>query len=156
MAKLTTLELRNWQKDVLAEIESHEEKRDSQVCQGMAEYALNKQLGVTIKMPRGAGHTTFANFIANKYPTVLVYGKMDHYKLITSSFPLNTGTETISLYEIFYALYKNPQHPSAEIMDIRNKIKEKKVVVVDNAASVSEDIKNFIYDSAGGIVIMLG
>lgn len=156
MAKTSSLELKNWQKDLIVEIEEHEEKRDSQLCQGMADYALNRQLGINLKMPRGSGHTTFANYIAHKYPSMLIYSSMQHYKSITYNFPLHAGTETVSMYEIFYALYKNPQHPSSEIMEIRNKIKEKKVVVIDNASSVSEDIKNFIYDSAGGIVIMLG
>ncbi len=149
-------DLKGWQKDILDEIDRHEDRRGSDQFQGLAPFALNKQLGVTVSFGRGAGHTTFANLIANKFPTLLIYGKMDHYKRVTASYALHDGTETISIYEIFHAMFSNHQNPNGDLLGIRNRFEDKMVIVVDNAQSVSDDIKNFIYDSANTFVVMLG
>lgn len=151
-----TVTLKGWQQDIIDEIESHDEKRDSQVCQGMADLSLNRSLSVNVAMPRGSGHTFLANYIASVYPSALVYGKMNHYKEVTAKFPLNSNTETFSIYEIFYGMYKQDHQPAADLMEIRKKFEDKRVVVVDRAMGVSDDIKNFIYDSARCIVVMLG
>ena len=152
-----TANLRPWQKDVFDQIDLYDDRRDSEMYQGMADFAVNKALSVTIAMPKGSGHTFLANYIANALPTLLVYHTMDHYKAITERFALHSNTETISLYEIFYALYKPGTHqPSLETTQIRKKFEGKKVVVIDNALSVPDDLKNFIYDSARGPVILLG
>lgn len=148
--------LRGWQEDVVKEIALHEEKRDSERMQSLSDFAASQALAVTVAMPRASGHTFLANYIASEYPTLLVYGNMHHYKEVTRLFPLHAGTETISLYEIFFAMYKNGQHPGAELVEIRKKFDGKKVVVVDNGLSLSLDIKSFIYNSSRGIVVILG
>jgi hypothetical protein len=151
------VDLWGWQKDVIAHIEEHEDRRDSEAFQGMPDFTLNKALGITIAFPRGTGHTFLANYIASQYPTLLVYSKMDHYKEVTGHFPLNPLTETISLYEIFFSMYSNNnQHASTDLVDVRKKFDDKKVVVIDKGLSVSDDVKNFIYNSARGIVVILG
>lgn len=150
-----SLSLKGWQQDILNEIEAHEEKRESDQYQGLGDYTISRILGVTVAMPRGSGHTTFANLIASRYPTLLVYGRMDHYKRITGTYPLHEQSNTISIYEIFHGMYKS-NGPNVELQTVRDSIAKTKVVVVDNAMSVSEDIRNFIYDSACGLVVMLG
>lgn len=151
-----TLPLKGWQNDIIELIEQYEETRDSDQFQGLSDFQLNRQLSATVALPRGSGHTTFANYIASKYPSLLVYGKMDHYKRITGTFALHQDSDTVSIYEIFHAMYKQNGHPTSDLVELRNKIKSKQVVVIDNALSVSQDMKDFIFDSAGGIIIMLG
>jgi hypothetical protein len=146
-----------WQKQVIITIDGHEELRDSDQYQGVAEFNINRSLGVSIAMPRGSGHTYLSNFIASKYPSVLVYDTMKHFQQLTSRFPLHTNTDTISKYEIFYGLNKpDVRQPSPEFMAMRERFLNKKVIVVDNALSVSDDIKNFIYSVSNGIVVLLG
>lgn len=158
-AKLTlaTFELDGWMEAVINAIEAHPEKRDSEQYQGLAEYTVNKSLGVTIRFPRNSGHTLLANYIAAKYPTLLIYGNMDHYRKVTGNFPLHPGTETVSMYEVHYAAYKQSNiQPTPEFQELKKKFAEKKVVVVDNAGSVPQDLHDLIYHNSVGIVILLG
>lgn len=149
--------LYGWQEDIISSIEAHGEKKDSEQFQGVPEFTLNRALGVSVAYPRGSGHTFLANYIAGKYPSLLVYTTMDHYRAVTKAFPLHKGTETISIYEIFYAMFKPSTHqPSQELAELQKKFENKSVVVVDNGMQVSEDIRNFIYNCARGIVVVLG
>jgi hypothetical protein len=152
-----TVTLKPWQQDVFDMIDRHEECRESDQYQGIADYSVNKALGAIVALPKQSGHTFLANYIANKYPTLLVYDTMAHYQSLTARFSLNEATDTISKFEIFYALTSPSVHqPSPEFMQLRERFKNKKVVVIDNGLSVSDDIKSFIYSIAQGIVIVLG
>jgi len=149
--------LKGWQQDIFSLIAEYDERKEEEAYQGLADYTINKSLGVTVAMPKGSGHTFLANYIASLHPTLLIYGKMDHYRKITDLFPLHQDTESLSLYEIFFALYKPGTHqPSPELVEIRKKFENKNAVVLDNSLSIPDDIKNFIYDSSRGMVIMLG
>jgi hypothetical protein len=151
------VELRDWQKSVIAAIDSQDEFRDSEQYQGLSEYAVNKSLGVTAVFPRYSGHTYLANYIAHKYPTLLIYTNMDHFRKLTQLFPLHEGTETVSVYEMFYAVYKPTKHqPSPEFLELKKKFSGKKVVVVDNAQSLLVDMQDLLYNNAQCCVVMLG
>jgi hypothetical protein len=149
------VDLRNWQEDLLQEIDAHEEYRNSEQYQGVADYAVNKALSITLCYPRGSGHTFLSSYIASKYPTLLVYGKTAHYKTLTSLFPLNAASNVISHYEIHYSMYKDT-NASPELVEIQAMFANKKVVVVDNAMSVGHDVRDFILASAQGAVVFLG
>jgi len=149
--------LLGWQQEVIDAIEKHESIRESEPYQGLPEYTVNKHLSVYVRFPRGSGHTFLANFIAHKYPCVVVYGKMSHYRQLTDFFPLHAATETVSQYEIFYAIFKPSNiQPSPDFMEVRQKFVGKKVVIVDNASSLSQDLQDFIYNNSEGIVVFLG
>ena len=151
LSQWNVAKLRNWQEDVINEVEQHEEKRNSEQYQGVAEYVTNKSLSVTVAMPKGAGHTFLANYIAGRYPTLLIYGRSDHYKTVTSRFVLHVNTQIISFFEIYYSMYKDStHHPTPEIVEVRKLFEGKKVFVVDNAQSVGNDVKDFIFNSSQG------
>lgn len=159
MAKIksTDAKLLPWQQSVVQQIEKHPEIRDSEAYQGVPEFKINRDLGITVSLPRGSGHSYLANYLAARYPSMLLYHKMDDYKQVTQYFDLHPASETVSVYEIFWALYKPSSHqPSPELADIGKRLKAAHVIVIDNSLSVSEDVKNFVYDTASGIIVMLG
>jgi hypothetical protein len=152
-----TVQLKDWQKAVIESIDSYAGKVDAEVFGGMPDYTLNKALGVTMRLPRGSGHSWLANYIASEYPTLIVYGTMEQYEALTRSFPLHKDTETISIYEIFYAVFKpSVQRPTAEFQEIQKKFANKQVIVVDNSESVPPDMCDVIYNTARCSVVMLG
>jgi hypothetical protein len=155
--KLSEVKLHPWQKSVIDAIEGHEDLRESEQYQGVSDYAINSNLGIVLSMPKGSGHTFLCNYIAAKYPTMLVYSKMKHYVELAQRFSLHQDTDTISLFEIYYALHKpGLQVPSVEYMDIKRRFEGKRVCVVDNGLSLSDELKTFLYNVSQGIVILLG
>lgn len=155
--RIDDVDLEGWQEDVIKTIETHDAERENEQWQGVPDYVVNKGTGVTIAFPKGYGHTFLANYIASKYPTLLVYTSMDHYRELSKSFPFHQDTQTVSMHEIFYAVYKpSKAQPTPEFFAIRKKFEGKKVIVVDNALSVSDEIKDLIYNNSPCIVVMLG
>jgi hypothetical protein len=155
--KIETVALHGWQQNIIDCIEKHDELRDSEQYQGLSDYSVNRSLGIVAAFPRGSGHTFLANYIASVYPSVLLYNKMGDYIDVTKTFPLHNNTDTISTFEIYYALHKpDLRTPSPEYLDIRARFQQKKVVVVDKGLSLPDDVKHFLYDAAQGIVIFLG
>lgn len=155
--KVENVKLHGWQADIITAIDNHQSVRESDQYQGIADYKINRSLGINVAMPKGAGHTFLANYIASKYPTMLVYGNMQHYNNVIGRFALHGQTETVSKYEIFYAIRKSDiQMPSAESMQLRDRFQSKQVIVVDNALSVTDEIKDYIYGVSAGCVVMLG
>ena len=149
--------LYGWQKDIINCIENHAEIRDSEQYQGLADYSVNRALGIVVAYPRGSGHTFLANYIASIYPTALIYNKMSDYISVTKTFPLHPATDTISTFEIYYALHKpDLRMPTPDYLDLRSRFQQKQVVVVDKGLAVHDDVKNFLYDVAQGMVIILG
>lgn len=149
--------LQGWQKNIIDAIENHEDARESEQYQGLADYSVNRSLGIVAAYPRGSGHTFLANYIASVYPTALIYNKMGDYIDVTKTFPLHPDTDTISTFEIYYALHKpDLRLPNPDYLDLRNRFQQKRVVVVDKGLAVHDDIKHFLYDVAQGIVIILG
>lgn len=154
MAK-SEVKLRGWQQDIIDEIESHENKRDSEQYQGLPEYVVNKELSISVAFPRKSGHSFLASYIASRYKSALVYGKTDHYKTLLNTFQLNSESSVISHYEIYYTMMKN-DNGSTELIKISEMLKSKSVIVIDNAQSVGHEVKDFILASAIGPVVMLG
>lgn len=146
-----------WQESVMLAIKRYSEMKESDEYQGISDFSLNRELGVRITMPRSAGHTFLANYIGAKLPTMMVYKTLNDYHNLSNTFALHPSTETISSYEIFYALHKPGVHiPNPEVLEIRDRIINKQVVVIDEAMSVSDDVKNFLLEVSPCIVIMLG
>jgi hypothetical protein len=86
---------------------------------------------------------------------------MQHYKEVVQEtapvFKNDKTSETISMFEIYYALTKpDTRQPSEELEALTRKVNEKKVIVVDRANRVPQVIKDYLYNTASGIVIMLG
>lgn len=151
------VKLYGWQEEVIRCINDHQSARESEQYLGIGEYTVNRALGVVMCLPRSSGHTYLANFIASRYPTLLIYGNMNHYRDVTSTFKLHPQTETVSMYEVFYSVYKPSKHqPTQEMMDMKKKFIGKKAVVVDNALSVPPDLRDLVYNSAQGAVVFLG
>lgn len=149
--------LYGWQQEIINLIDGHETLRDSEQYQGVSEYNTNKELGVTVCLPRSSGHTFLSNYIAHKYPTMLVYGNMPHYREVTGYFPLHPGSDTISVYELFYAAYKPSKHQvSSELLEFKKKLDGKKAIVIDNGMSLQQDLSDLIYNSSNCIVVKLG
>jgi hypothetical protein len=155
--RIEDIRLLGWQQAVVDAVEKHDDSRDSEDWVGHPEYKLNKELGVTIAMPRGSGHTLLANYLASKYPSLLIYGDIEHYRKVTGYFGLHQNTETVSVYEIFYSVFRPSQMiPSPEFANIKRRFENKKVIILDNALSVQENIKDVIYNTARGAVVFLG
>lgn len=156
MAKtnINSVKLHDWQKAVITEIDLHEKHRDMDQYQDIHEYVVNKELSISIAFPKNSGHTFLSNYVAAKYPSLLVYGKTPHYKSLIANFDLNEKTQVISHYEMYYVLQDG--QPSMEHNDIKKMFEDKKVVIVDNAQSVHHIVKDFILASSRGIVLFLG
>lgn len=153
---LDKIQLYPWQQTVVDKINEHDSLRESEQYQGMPDYTINKALGVSIALPKGSGHTLLSNYIAAKIPSIVVYGNMNHYKEICK-YPLHPDSETISCYEIFYALYKpDVMSPSKEFLELRQRFNNKKVIVIDNAQSTHNEIKEFLFGVAHGPLVCLG
>jgi hypothetical protein len=78
------MKLTGWQKDIITEIDGHYALRESQEYQGCPDYLINKATSVTVSFPKKSGHTLFANFLANKYKALVVYGNLNHYLELTT------------------------------------------------------------------------
>lgn len=155
--KLQDVKLHGWQQNIVDAIEKHEEARESEQYQGLADYSINRSLGVVVAYPRGSGHTYLCNYLAAKYPSVLIYRNMEDFKTLSSRFQLHAGTDTMSMYEIYYALHKpDLRQPSPEYLALRKRFDNKKLIILDAAMSAPEDVKNFLYQVAQGIVLFLG
>lgn len=155
--KIEEVKLSGWQQNIVDAIETHDESRDSEQYQGLSDYSVNRSLGVVVAYPRQSGHTFLANYIAAKYPSVLIYRKMEDFKHMTARFQLHAGTDTLSMFEIYYALHKpDLMQPTPEFMELSKRFDGKRVIILDNGMSAPEDVKNFLYQVAQGIVIILG
>jgi hypothetical protein len=152
-----TAPLYGWQSDVVEKIVEHEERRESEQFQGLAEFHVNRQLSTTIIMPSGSGHTYLANYIASKFPSIVVYGDVKHLNEITERFVLHPQSETVSMYEMFYALFKpDVQQPAPELVELNQKFCTKKVVVVDNFLRVPAHVRDYIMGTVRGPIVFLG
>ena len=154
---IKTVELYPWQKDVIGFIDKHETERDSEKYAGLSDYVVNRELQISVVLPRGAGHTFLSNYIAAKYPSILIYNKLEHYSGLIGNFEINSGTEVISSFEIYYAMHKPSNHqPSQEISEITKKIQSKKIIIVDNSLSVPTDVKDYLLGATRGAIVFLG
>ena len=154
---IKTVKLRSWQQAVYDEIEKHMEMRESEVYAGCSDYQINRDLSIITAFPKGSGHSFLANYIAATMPSILVYKDLNHYTQATGNFPVHTQTDALSIFEIFYALHKpDVRVPNPEYMEIRQRMQSKRVTVVDNFMSLPQGIKDFLYESSSGIIIMLG
>jgi hypothetical protein len=85
---------------------------------------------------------------------VVVYTDIAHYHEFDGE--KHARTETISAYEIHFAMTNTEiRQPSEHLQDITRRIGEKKVVVVDCANRIPKSVKDYLYNIATGIVIML-
>lgn len=149
--------LYGWQQNVIDCIEKHTEQRESEQYQGLSDYSVNRSLGLTVAYPRKSGHTYLVNYIASLYPCVLVYNKMSDYMDLIKNFPLHNNTDTLSTFEIYYALHKpDLRTPSPDYLDLRARFQNKKVVICDQGLSVPVEVRDFLFDVSQGIVIFLG
>jgi hypothetical protein len=155
--QLDSVTLSGWQDDIVKMVDEHESVRDDDRYQGVPELAVNKEISITVILPRGSGHTFLANYLAASYPSVLVYGNRANLIEITEHFELHPESEIISMYEIFYALYKPDIHlPSQEMVEMNKRFATKKLIVVDNALRVPQPVKDYIYGLARGPIVFLG
>lgn len=153
---MTKAKLKGWQLDVLDAIVAHEELRGQEQYQGVGTYQTNRDLGISISMPQGAGYTALIKVIAENHPTLIVYADSKHYRANYQDVSW-TVSETISMHEIYYALTKpNVHQPCEELAEINDRVLTKKVVVVENANKLPQVVRDYLYNESSGIVIMLG
>jgi hypothetical protein len=155
--QLEDVQLAGWQDDVFRAVLEHEDERSAEQYQGAPEWNVNKELAITVAMPSKQGHTFLANFIAAKQDAILVYRDIKHLKAVTGNFALAPGSQTVSMYEIFYALFKpDVQQPSPELAEMTKRIRTAKPVIVDEAGRVPQQVKDFILANAQGPIVFLG
>ena len=159
-------ELRPWQQVVLDFIEEHDELVNSEDLLSLSDYSRNDLTKIRIQLPRGAGQTTLAAYIADHYESAVLYRDMKHCEDIKRKYFLwrqydgdtarkDFGAEFLSVYELNYvATY--PNVPMSNREELRNAIKGKKVVVVDNASFILPGVEDFLLSNATGVVIFLG
>lgn len=154
---MNKIKLKPWQAEVISIIDDHARERESEAYQGMSDYDINRNLGISIALPRKSGHTFLANYIASKYACVLVHGDMKNFNTVTATFPLHAGTDCLSMFEIFYAMNKPSLHqPTQDLVDLNSRFDGKKVVVADNGIRIPDEIRNYLYSVSQGIVVLLG
>jgi hypothetical protein len=159
--------LKDWQKVIIDCVNGHETLVGSQNFQSLSDYDINRQTSLRIKLPKGIGHTTLTAYIANKYPSLVVYLDAKHLKEIEDIGSLwnvkhNKDTETISIYELLYFQNQNASVRTIyrnNLEDIKKKFNNKQVVVVDATSTMPiylEGLEDIIWPLAKGIVILLG
>jgi hypothetical protein len=147
--------LTGWQKDVVAIIDSHATLRESQEYQAMPDYVINKELSLSVAFPRQSGHTTFANYLASKYASIVVYRDIKHYLALSQPLQLHQNTDMLSMFEISYVLTESVQ-PSLNVEDLKQRFHGKKVVVVDGGESLPARVRSFLLEVATCQVVFLG
>ena len=138
-------------------VDEHDETREEESYQGVPDWSINRDLSITAIFPRRAGHTYLASYLASTRPTTLVYRDVPHLKELTDKFPLHPESETISMYEIFFALYKpDIQTPSQEMIEMNKRFQCPRLVVVDNYLRIPHQIRDYIFGLAQGPIVLLG
>ena len=155
--ELKGVQLTGWQADVVDAVERHEEIRDGERFQGIPDYQANRQLAIQVVFPKGSGHTYLANYLASEFKAILVYGNAEHLNDLTERFALNPETQTISTFEMFYALFKpDINQPCPELIELNNKFKTRTLIVVDNYLRVPQHVRDYILNTAQGPIVFLG
>lgn len=148
--------LSGWQKDVIAAIENNEDLRGEERFQGRPGFEVAQDTSVTVKLP-GEDNTLFATYLASVYETLLVYTDHKHFRAIEDAGFVDGKSETISMHEIYYTLYKpDARQPCEELLQLNDRVSKKKVIIIDKASKVAQVIRDYLYNNSTGIVVMLG
>jgi len=151
-------QLQAWQIVVQDFINGHDEFVGGEEFQSLSDYDINKHSCITIALPKGSGHTTMAAVIASTYPTAVIYSDLEHLEEIRRAADICSESCAISVYELYYAIMtrNDPQQPTNNIEKLSQKLKDKKVVVVDQASLLLPGIRDWLLYASKGIVVFLG
>ncbi len=162
-----------WQESVLEAVERHEEISGRESMQLLDNYQRNKEISISVKFPKGSGHTTFASYLAFTFPSVLVYSDQDHLKELELSLrdfncsddqrpKFQSHVNCISFFQIHHHLItNNPRRGNVQDMyNLSNKFQDQtRIVVVDMALRIQEchpEIIDWLFQISTGSVILLG
>jgi len=155
--------LKPWQKLVIDYIEKHEDFVNSGELLSLSNYEKNLNSRVQMGLPKGEGQTFLAAYLACIYPSALIYKDMAHWKDIKNSYKMNDNdihkdTLLISAFEIDHCILSS-MGKNSRLNEIKEKVANKKVVVIDNATEIMETFPRLIewlFTVSNGIVILLG
>ena len=152
------LELQPWQTVFRDLIDSHEDLVAGEEYQSLSDYDINRLTCISMCLPKGSGHTTMTAYIAANYPAAVLYVNMEHWKEICSKSQIRMDVEPVSIYELHYAMLmgNDPRSSLSLIEELKKKIQEKKVIVIDRASELLPGLKDWILTVARGVVVFLG
>lgn len=170
---MDNFKLHSWQQVVIDHIESFDDLSGSEELISLSDYDRNRVMSLMISMPDKSGHTTLASFIAFKFPSVIIYTDVNHYKEIEVAARAFTDgkvlfdpqTSWISIYEIFHDMIT--VNKSKYQSDALIRLKERfgidnnfgKVVAIDKGADIAvrhPEIVDWVYQVSAGPVVLLG
>lgn len=163
-------QLYEWQNVVIDFIKNHEEQSTTEEMMELNRFDRNDSNSISIKLPRKTGHTYLASYISCIMKDVaLVYTDVDHFRSIRdfkdhilreNKDAVENKSKDISIYELYYVcnqanMVNKTNNPLVRIDEVKNKIKNKSIIVVDDARVMPPHVKDFLLTISEGVVVFL-
>jgi hypothetical protein len=163
------LDLKPWQKLVFDMIGKHDDLTNGESMMSLSTYDVNKATQISVTLPYQSGHSTLVCYTALKYPSMIIYKNLNDLDNILDTCDATVddlkkaGSETMSWYELLYYVNMGPQSDSqerdVEFQNIKKRIENKKVVLVDHGSKVQRNFSqliDFLFVISKGAVVLLG
>ena len=144
-----------WQKLILDEVERYEEFVESLSIQTLNDFEQNRASLIQANLRKGAGHTFLTSYLAKACASAVLYFDVDHYKEMEilgdtrgkeaeSSF--HEDTVFVSIFELRHdiMLSNKADWVNENLNRLRDKFKNKKIIVIDRATEVREKFPELV------------
>ncbi len=154
--------LHDWQKVVVDYVASWDDMAGEQSMQSVGDFERNSRLSIIIKMYKNAGHTFLTSYLANLYPSTIIYHDMAHWRQIDDigagfDFEMLPVTQAVSVFEIYHGITEMQSNmPSIGLQKLKQKVRSSNIVVVDKASELSKTAKEWLMNVSPGPLIFLG
>jgi len=164
----TNVTLLKWQEVVISEINGYDDFIGAEALQALGDYEQNCNSMIQVSLRKGAGHTFLTGHIAKKYPSCVIYCNLEHYHDIELLAGIHEGdewhedTKFLSVYELRHDLLLSSKAEwiGGRLEELKQKIIDKKVIVIDKATFVKErcrEVVDYICQvSQNAAIVLLG
>jgi hypothetical protein len=169
---MSEIKLKKWQESVVDWLQEYDDYINTEEMQSLQQYDLNCNSSLSIKMPKGYGHTFLTAYLSDvvphflKHDSAVVYFDTDHLKEIEKYkkdveenldlLETKNNTIYISVYELYYAINENMHSQNvSKIANLKSKINGN-IIIVDRSSSLPMVVKDFILTVASNAVVFLG
>lgn len=168
---ISKIKLYPWQKNIIEFIENHEKYISEEDKQSLSTYDLNRLSRIQVSLPSGSGHSTLASYLLFKYNCAILYTSMnsllDVLGQVEATFDdfYESDSVALNLFEFNHYAFTNKDinvrntHKLESFSNLKKKISEKKVVIIDDATSVMEVFKpalDVVFNTSTGAIVLLG
>jgi len=172
-------ELYPWQKVVIDFAgQYHTDLLSSDFMDSLSDYERSKESSIKVSLPRGAGHTLLAAYLATHSPCVLIYESTNHYKELESyansftehfvenqsnigTLGFHKDTHVVSSFELYHDMLMADDVSIESLKEKfgKHQIGRSKLTIVDQAEALRDrhpEVVDWLFHLSTGPVVLLG